>query len=256
MKKKIFTLVAAAAMTAAMTVTSMAAGWQQNAVGWWYGTNADNTQWHANGWQWLDGNGDGTAECYYFDGNGYMAANTTTPDGYQVNADGAWTVNGAVQTKQVEVQNVNQTSGDLKSTSVYDAETGISEAALDMLYHTREENKKYGEILSERIAGKDFVHYSSGLKVYYWPNGEYGWLPEQVFVADTSLSSEDAAKIFKYAVNETPSSLVNKMKSIGASAYTNSPYTTINFYDKKIQVQVYYDDDNTQKSILIARQTL
>mgnify|MGYP000107518430 FL=1 len=28
-----------------------------------------------------------------------MYANTTTPDGYTVNTDGAWTVNGVVQTK-------------------------------------------------------------------------------------------------------------------------------------------------------------
>ena len=52
-----------------------------------------------NSWQWLDGNNDGIAESYYFDGNGYMLANTTTSDGYTVKADGAWTVNGVVQTQ-------------------------------------------------------------------------------------------------------------------------------------------------------------
>ena len=80
-------------------MTSFAAGWQKNDTGWWYGTNADNTTWHVNGWQWIDGNNDGVAECYYFDANGYMLANTTTPDGYMVNADGAWTENGVVQTQ-------------------------------------------------------------------------------------------------------------------------------------------------------------
>lgn len=64
-----------------------------------YGTNADNSTWYANGWQWVDGNGDGVAECYYFDGNGYIATNGTTPDGYQVNGDGQWMQNGVVQTK-------------------------------------------------------------------------------------------------------------------------------------------------------------
>ena len=39
------------------------------------------------------------AECYYFDQTGYMLSNAKTPDGYQVNADGAWVINGAVQTK-------------------------------------------------------------------------------------------------------------------------------------------------------------
>jgi len=55
----------------------------------------------ASTWQWIDGNNDGIAECYYFDRAGYMLANTSTPDGYQVNASGAWVQNGAVQTKNV-----------------------------------------------------------------------------------------------------------------------------------------------------------
>ncbi len=71
----------------------------QNATGWWY--DYGNGTWPANSWQWIDGNGDGIAECYYFDQYGYMAANTTTPDGYTVDASGAWTVNGAVQTRSV-----------------------------------------------------------------------------------------------------------------------------------------------------------
>ena len=31
-----------------------AEGWQHNDKGWWFGTNATNTTWHANGWQWLE----------------------------------------------------------------------------------------------------------------------------------------------------------------------------------------------------------
>ena len=44
-----------------------------------------------NGWRWIDGNQDGVSECYYFDAEGWLTS-TTTPDGYTVNADGAWTV--------------------------------------------------------------------------------------------------------------------------------------------------------------------
>lgn len=32
-------------------------------------------------WQWLDRSKGGAAECYYFNGDGYMLANTTTADG-------------------------------------------------------------------------------------------------------------------------------------------------------------------------------
>lgn len=44
------------------------------------------------------------AECYCFDQNGYLLVDTMTPDGYTVNEDGAWTDNGAVQTRRAETQ--------------------------------------------------------------------------------------------------------------------------------------------------------
>jgi len=80
-------LVVAVAMSSGTKV--MAASWQQNSTGWWY--QEDNGAWPAGTWKWIDG------KCYYFDGNGYMLANTTTPDGFQVNANGEWVVGGVVQ---------------------------------------------------------------------------------------------------------------------------------------------------------------
>lgn len=108
--KKIFLRLAAMAVmfAAAMSVTAFAAGWTlgqgENNTRWWY--DLGNGQYYGQPgqeveWQWLDGNQDGTAECYAFDSQGRMYADTTTPDGYTVNADGAWTVNGAVQTLAV-----------------------------------------------------------------------------------------------------------------------------------------------------------
>ena len=104
MKKRLTTVGLAAALVLGMVGSAFAAGWQKNDTGWWYGTNADNTTWYANGWQWIDGNSDGIAQSYYFDASGYLYTNTTTPDGYTVNADGAWTENGVVQTKAVSSQ--------------------------------------------------------------------------------------------------------------------------------------------------------
>lgn len=77
-------------------------GAEPNENKWWY--DFDNGTYAENGWQWIDGNQDGVAECYYFDAEGWMLADTTTPDGYTVNADGKWTVNEAVQTKAAETQ--------------------------------------------------------------------------------------------------------------------------------------------------------
>ena len=79
-------------------------GWQKNETGWWYGTNATGTTWYHDGWQWIDGNKDGISECYYFASNGYIVTNGKTPDGYDVNADGQWTINGVVQTKGAATQ--------------------------------------------------------------------------------------------------------------------------------------------------------
>lgn len=54
------------------------------------------------GWYWVDGNADGFAECYYFDERGYILTDTTTPDGYTVDANGAWTENDTVQQKAAD----------------------------------------------------------------------------------------------------------------------------------------------------------
>ena len=111
MMKRIWKLVQAiCVLTACMGSTAFAAGWTRgqgtNSSRWWY--DLGNGQRYGSPeseveWQWLDGNGDGIAECYAFDKEGWMYAGTTTPDGYMVNGDGAWTVDGIAQTMSVTV---------------------------------------------------------------------------------------------------------------------------------------------------------
>lgn len=45
---------AAACAASIVSSAAFAAGWQKDNAGWRYGTNAANTTWHANGWQWLE----------------------------------------------------------------------------------------------------------------------------------------------------------------------------------------------------------
>lgn len=90
-------IVPAAPVLPAQAAQTAAGGWKQDSTGWWYDNG--NGTWPAGEWKWIDGNGDGVSECYYFAANGYLATNTTTPDNCQVNQDGAWVVNGAVQTQ-------------------------------------------------------------------------------------------------------------------------------------------------------------
>lgn len=110
MKRVVKIAAAAVAMTVLSVGAAFASGWQRDSKGWWYGINVDNSAWHANGWQWVDGDGDGIAECYYFDSDGYCLMNAATPDGYKVNENGAWLVDGVIQTQEVAQQSVSNSS--------------------------------------------------------------------------------------------------------------------------------------------------
>lgn len=112
MKKMIKVLGLVAIMTLSMSIQVFAGEWKKNDTGWWYQNN-DNS-YPVNTWAWIDGNKDGIAECYYFNENGYMLANTNTPDNYTVNENGAWTVDGVVQTKNMFISSEDE-NRDVKS---------------------------------------------------------------------------------------------------------------------------------------------
>lgn len=116
--KKFIGIAAVAAFSSIMVSSAWAGTWKQNNVGWWFDNG--NGTYPASTWQWIDGNNDGIAECYYFDRAGYMLANTSTPDGYQVNASGAWVQNGAVQTKNMRAN--SQTTSSRPKLVLYDVE--------------------------------------------------------------------------------------------------------------------------------------
>ena len=75
----------------------MATGWVEvNGSKYYLFPNSDGWKGRMlTGWQWIDGN------CYYLDpqgqNEGALYKNTTTPDGYAVDAEGRWVVNGVVQ---------------------------------------------------------------------------------------------------------------------------------------------------------------
>ena len=107
--KKTFAMFSAALATGILlTSTAFAGQWKQDNIGWWW--QNDDGSYPVNQWQWLDGNQDGVSECYYFGADGYMFVNTTTPDGYAVNVDGAWIVNGTVPTQQAAKPQTNTTT--------------------------------------------------------------------------------------------------------------------------------------------------
>ena len=88
--KKILSAILSMGLIAAFAVCSFAGEWKQEADGrWWY--QNDDGSYTTNNWQQIDG------KYYYFDAQGWMLSNTTTPDGYQVGADGAW-IQGGTET--------------------------------------------------------------------------------------------------------------------------------------------------------------
>lgn len=152
-------LLATIALTATMGLTAYAGQWQQDTTGWWY--EQDNAC--ATGWQWIDG------KSYYFDDNGYLLSNTTTPDGYQVDASGAWIVNGVVQIQAAEADSVlNSESAKFFGTWVYDYSTtgfglpGTIEWRLDTYDGARE-----GATAHCHLAKFTFYEQNGNVYVYY-----------------------------------------------------------------------------------------
>ncbi|MGI5946926.1 MAG: hypothetical protein ACOX8K_05915 [Lachnospiraceae bacterium] len=91
-----------AGLSVLSSMTAFAGEWKQDERGWWW--QNDDGSYPVSTWKWLDGNKDGLSESYYFNEAGYLVTNTTI-DGYTVNADGAWTINGTVQNQKLLKEN-------------------------------------------------------------------------------------------------------------------------------------------------------
>ena len=75
---------------------AMKTGWFQDTDGKWYWLNTEPDGSRGSmltGWHWIN------EKCYYLQADGSCLMNGTTPDGYTVDVNGAWTVNGVVQTR-------------------------------------------------------------------------------------------------------------------------------------------------------------
>lgn len=93
-------LLAVLPMTLALSFTAFAGQWHNDMNGWWY--EEDDGSYLKNGWYWLDGNEDGIEECYYFNKEGYMVSDLGYVDGYTVDENGAWMVDGKVQRREAQ----------------------------------------------------------------------------------------------------------------------------------------------------------
>ena len=169
MKKKFMTLALTAAMAASMGMTAFAGQWVQNTTGWWW--QEDNGSYPVSQWKWLDGNNDGIYECYAFDSNGYMYADTTTPDGYTVNKEGAWTIGNSVQLKFTK---------DMQNESGSNDNTAADNSTSDNTVYTNEDMVGTFRINDENR--EDYFEFMLGA-------GHSTMIPTEIPIYTTSLKS-------------------------------------------------------------------
>ena len=121
---------------ATIPMTAYASQWIQDSTGW--KVRQDNGTYLTNAWYQSPESG----LFYYLGADGYMMINATTPDGYQVDANGVW-----IQPQPTQPQQSNNNSGEV-DTSGWDLgggsvtiETGVSDQSL-----SPEEYKAINEI--------------------------------------------------------------------------------------------------------------
>lgn len=102
--KKIRAIVISGVLVLLMVMPAYAAEWKQESDTWRYQNNDGS---YAIGWNWING------KSYYFDPSGNMLSSTTTPDGYQVNENGEWVVDGVVQTQSGQTVTSTHSFGSL-----------------------------------------------------------------------------------------------------------------------------------------------
>lgn len=138
MKRKILISLLAASMAAATGMTAYAGQWIYEKQIWNY--QQDDGTLYKNGWQWIDG------RCYCFDPAGTMYAGTVTPDGYTVDASGAWTVNGVVQIReQSALDGIQQIVSEVE-----DADTELLADTLLRAVNEERDEKNRDELLSDQ----------------------------------------------------------------------------------------------------------
>ena len=82
MRKKTAILVLSASLSIMASMTAFAGSWLSDTNGWWW--QEGDGSYPISCWKEING------KYYYFGVDGYMLSNTTTPDGYQVGADGVY----------------------------------------------------------------------------------------------------------------------------------------------------------------------
>lgn len=197
MKKKRFVMLGlVAGLSVLSAVPAFAGEWKADTKGWWY--QEDNSFYPVSTWKEING------KQYYFGADGYMLANTTTPDGYTVNADGEWTVKGVVQTNQASASNKAEIA-EIRDIATLPAGMTIDAAS----------NYIYG---SKTVVAGDYQTNPVYKKSVYDSNGNLIWeLPEgwelTDFVGGISVVTDQNKHKYLYDINK------NMVADLGTDIY-------------------------------------
>lgn len=176
--KKAVALSLATAMVAGSATTAFAGQWKNDTTGYWWDENGTCPK---NEWKWIDGNGDGISESYYFGADGYLLTNTTTPDGYTVNADGQWVENGVVKTQGTAKSSSNAGNSTpakssakqsslvsyMKDVDKLENTTKVNPVGTGLVYPTQKVQAGDNLWWENTSGGNEYILY------YYGPRGDY-----------------------------------------------------------------------------------
>ena len=179
---------ATVALSVTCVITAFAGQWLSDSNGWWY--RNDDGSYPTNGWQWIDGNNDGIAESYYFNEFGYCLMNTTTPDGYQVNENGAWTENGVVQTRQMAVAANSASNSSVQNSSNKNGTRLDSTVTTDCITYTTVNGKKYTTLQNKTY--EDGILLANGDPLTFYLEGKYNTLEFEFSAEDTVGLGKDS----------------------------------------------------------------
>ena len=191
--------------------SAFAGSWEEDSKGWWY-KNDDGSYPRSTWFTFAT-----TGKQYYFNNEGYLLVNTTTPDGYKVGSDGAYLesdpsniakakstksgsyVNsgpGVVGSAGGPVQNTNSTTANNSNSNSNGNSVGywnfiiliVSAPVAFVIWHFRDENNRQ-QIENQR---KD-INLKEFQKLSEWVSGAH--LPEIKAVSKTTQksSSKDGA---------------------------------------------------------------